>query len=327
MWLIILAFASTQFSDVPPTHTAYPAVQYLVENNIIKGNENNQFLPDTALTRAEALKISLLAGNINPLSEGNATTPFNDIPVDHWAVPFINYAVEHQVIKGYEDQTFRPNQVVSRAEGIKILFNAFQITPSASAEASYSDIKSDNWFFPYANYLAKAKLWPTIPPIFDQNKPLTRGEMAELAYALIIRNQALATPLIPIWAALLAILLWSISAYFSIDWWRRALPKKRTAQLFGAILTAPISSLLISLKALIPQITIYEHAASSEDSHLHPIKALLTPRKIGLEIYQYMVVKSLAIIKFCFVFFINYLLFHILTISYHSYFYRFTFNF
>lgn len=326
MWLIALAFASTQFVDLPPTHTAYPAVQYLVEQKIISGYDNNTFLPNQPLTRAEALKISLLASGITP-TQIAATIPFADIETGHWSVPFISYAIENQIVKGYEDNTFRPNQSVSRAEGIKILFSAFQITPPTTQEVIFSDVKSDEWFFPYANYLAKARLWPTTPPLLEPNKTFSRSEMAQLAYQLIQQRTAKSTPIIPIWAAVLGVLLWSITSYASLVWWRKLLPKKPREQLIFAILTGPISSMLYSVSTLIPQITIYEHAAGHEDSHLHPIKALLTPRKIGLEIYQYLVVKSLHIVKFCLLFLVNFLLAHILMISYYSYMYRHSFTF
>lgn len=326
MWFITLAFASIQFVDLPPTHTAYPAVQYLVEHNILKGNENNQFLPDAALTRAEALKIALLAHGTNP-PPANTPLTFTDIETDHWSVPFIKYALEKAIVRGYEDQTFRPNQTVSRAEGIKILLSAFEIKPSPTDTNTYSDVTADNWFFPYAHYLEQTKLWQTPSPLFEPNKPLTRGEMAQLAYQLILQTNAKSTPIIPVWAAIIAILLWTLTSYISLPWWRTLFPQKHRRQLIGAILTGPVSSLLATLKELIPKITIYEHAASNEDSHLHPIKALLTPRKIGLELYQYLVVKCFYLVKLSFLFLINFFLAHILIISYYSYLYRYSFTF
>ncbi|MBI4836765.1 MAG: S-layer homology domain-containing protein [Candidatus Abawacabacteria bacterium] len=326
MWFITLAFASTQFVDLPPINSAYPAVQYLVEQNVIKGYENNQFLPDRQVTRAEALKIALL-GSKRQIPTETSVLSFTDIPSEHWGKPFISFAISEKLVRGYDDNTFRPDQSISRAEVVKVLFNAFQIQVPDTKEATFSDVKEDHWFFPYARYLVEHRLWPNNLPLFEPNRALTRAEMATLTYYLMIQQVAQKAPLIPLWALLLALILWGITAYYSLNLWHKLLPKHPQSRVIGAILTGPISSIIQSIIALIPKITIYEHASGSEDSHLHPIKALLTPRKIGLELYQYLVVKSPALVKTAFIFLINFILGHILLISYYSYFYKYSFIF
>jgi len=325
MWFVILAFASTQFSDLPPTHTAYPAVQYLVEQGVIKGYDNNEFQPNRVLTRAEALKIALLASK-RDTSKQNGQANFTDVAKDSWVYPFVSYAVDQKIINGYDNNTFRPDQTVSRAEGVKILFNAFQIPLTKSSEPTFSDVKADDWFFPYAHYLVQHKLWPANPPLFQPSTALTRGDMAQIAYQLAIQTTARNTPLIPLWALVLLVFLWSVTTHESMLFWRKLLPQKKQWQIALSVLTAPLASSIYSIINLMPHITVHEHASSSEDSHLHPMKALLTPRKIGLELYQYLLVKSSFLIKASLVFLVNFLLIHVLIVSYYSYFYKYSFN-
>lgn len=325
MWFVILALASTQFSDLPPTHTAYPAVQYLVDHQILKGYDNNEFQPDRALTRAEALKIALLASK-RDITKRSTQANFTDIANDNWVYPFVSYAVEQKIVNGYEDNTFRPDQTVSRSEGVKILFKAFQIPLTASKALTFSDVKADDWFFPYAYYLVQHKLWPANPPLFQPTTPLTRGDMAQIAYQLAIQTAAQNIPLIPIWALILLIFLWAITTYESLFFWKKLLPQQKQWQIILSIVTAPLASAIHSIINLMPNITVHEHASSDEDSHLHPMKALLTPRKIGLELYQYLLVKSSFLIKASLVFLVNFLLIHVLIVSYYSYFYKYSFN-
>lgn len=318
MWFIALAIASTtQFTDLPPNHIAFPAVQYLVEHNVIRGYEDNTFLPDRVLTRAEALKISLLASDNPPTSSPD--TGLTDVPTDSWFKPYIDTAVQQGIIKGYEDHTFRPNQNISRAEGIKILFSSFEIKLPTTAHSAYSDIKSDNWFYPYASLLQDKMLWDPATVLFEPNKGLTRAEIATLAYKLAVRKEATTLPIIPIWALLLAVLLWSISSFISVRLWKQLI-KNRNLIWIISIGTAPISSAIYVLLGLLPKIVIRH--TDTEEPHKNPIYVLLKPRKLWLEFFQYFASRLRPIGLASLVFLINFLLGYILLITYYTYLYR-----
>lgn len=81
------------------------------------------------------------------------STDFSDLPPDHFAYEAVKFLRENGVISGYSDNTFRPGQLVNRAEAIKIII-APLITPEQLAEAteaasSFEDIPSDAWYKPY----------------------------------------------------------------------------------------------------------------------------------------------------------------------------------
>ena len=41
---------------------------------------------------------------------------FTDLPDDHWAINYITDLTEKQVVNGYPDGTFRPEETISRGE-------------------------------------------------------------------------------------------------------------------------------------------------------------------------------------------------------------------
>ena len=58
--LLLPAFASAQsFKDVPASHPAYAAVEYLKSANIVSGYPDGTFQPNRPVNRAEALKLIL----------------------------------------------------------------------------------------------------------------------------------------------------------------------------------------------------------------------------------------------------------------------------
>lgn len=322
MFLIALAFASTQFVDLPSNHSAYPAVQYLVEKNIIKGYDNNMFLPDRGLTRAEALKIILLSA-AKPVANFQQTLSFSDISSDHWAYAFIAYGVQNNIVKGYDDNTFRPDQPITRAEGIKILFSAFGMAPDTSPTQAYSDISTEHWFFPYASTLMKKKLWQDDSPLFEPNRVMSRQDIAKLAYQFILREEAVHIPIMPLWVPFLMLALWLITAWIASHFWVQIFQTNRRAVLILSLLTGPISSIIYSILLLIPKITIRQSDIATE--HKNPFNILLRPRKLGVEIYQYIASRSRGIILAGVVFLLDFLLGHLIIITYHTYLYKISF--
>lgn len=91
---------------------------------IINGIDGN-FKPYDSLTRAQAVTI---LGRILPLSAKeyniNAVDE-NDIP--QWADEHFKKLVTNNIIKGYEDNTLRPNQNVTRAEAAMIIYNTMSV--------------------------------------------------------------------------------------------------------------------------------------------------------------------------------------------------------
>ena len=78
---------------------------------------SNSFRPDDSITRAEFVKIVNRVFNFTEATDTN----FSDVNVNDWFYNEISIAVNSGYIDGYEDNTFKPNDKISRQEVAKII--------------------------------------------------------------------------------------------------------------------------------------------------------------------------------------------------------------
>jgi len=95
----------------------YPAWK----EGIIKGYSDSVFAPGKNITRAEALKISLLAFGVE-VPDTSTEWAFSDT-VGHWAISYINQAYLDYIVSGKTDDLFYPDDYITRAEAAKIINN------------------------------------------------------------------------------------------------------------------------------------------------------------------------------------------------------------
>lgn len=74
------------------------------------------------------------------------TTSFTDID-GHWAKDTIIKWENEGIINGYDDNTFRPDSSVTRAEFAKIITLAFDLKKAETID--YSDVDIQKWYYPY----------------------------------------------------------------------------------------------------------------------------------------------------------------------------------
>ncbi len=91
--------------------------------NIVSGYEGGVFSPARNITRAEATSVMVKSYGL-PVSL-KSTSVFNDVTVD-WQKQYVNTAYNYDLVSGYEDNTFRPNNSLTRAEAAKLVCNALE---------------------------------------------------------------------------------------------------------------------------------------------------------------------------------------------------------
>lgn len=79
---------------------------------------------------------------------------FTDVPQTHKNAEAIYYLQKENIIKGYGDNTFKPDAKVNRAEFLKIILEGSDIELNVSEYTKFSDINENAW---YAPYVKKAK--------------------------------------------------------------------------------------------------------------------------------------------------------------------------
>ncbi|MDB9524847.1 S-layer homology domain-containing protein [Oscillatoria sp. CS-180] len=77
----------------------------------------------------------------------DAQTTYPDVPADYWAQPFIQQLSDADILAGYLDGTFRPEQAMDRDEYAAVIRQAFEAEPVRSIpEAStFEDVPENYW--------------------------------------------------------------------------------------------------------------------------------------------------------------------------------------
>lgn len=78
------------------------------------------------------------------------TVSFSDVPNTHDNYVAINYIREEGIAKGYEDGTFKPENILNRAEAMKFVLESIKASlPETATEVSFSDVSLNDWFIKY----------------------------------------------------------------------------------------------------------------------------------------------------------------------------------
>ncbi len=73
---------------------------------------------------------------------------FTDIPKNHKHYKATKYLYGIDVIEGYQDGSYKPNQVVSRTEALKFILEANK-SNLITRDLPFTDINEDDWYIPY----------------------------------------------------------------------------------------------------------------------------------------------------------------------------------
>lgn len=130
---ILSSYANAAFTDISSQELLQTA-NILKSLKIMQGDSSTTFAPSRNLTRAEFSKLLVTMLGITDVSAYRNYTIFPDVPSTHWAAGYINAAVRHpdlqkkNIIKGYADGTFKPNNTINYGEACTMLLLALGYT-------------------------------------------------------------------------------------------------------------------------------------------------------------------------------------------------------
>lgn len=138
--IIILTFCivsvsyATNFSDTS-NHWAETYINRWSQEGIINGYEDGTFKPNNNITRAEY--ITMIVRIFKPTDTIDATS-YSDVDSSAWYYDSLSKACAMEIIKGYEDNTVRPNANITRQEAMVILNRILKLNTS-SGEVVFAD--------------------------------------------------------------------------------------------------------------------------------------------------------------------------------------------
>lgn len=122
------------FADVGPSHWALRAVRALAAKQVVKGMENEQFIPSRSMARAEFTAMLVRALRL-PTGE-EAAVPFGDVPADTWYAGDVAAAYAAGIVNGKSSSAFEPNAAMTRSEMAVMLMRAYRHSTVADKAAN-----------------------------------------------------------------------------------------------------------------------------------------------------------------------------------------------
>lgn len=174
------------FQDVRNQDWFASYVAQLEEGDIINTNTAN-FYPNRSITRAELAKMVVKSAQYKgklPIAMVSSEPVFCDVAGDNWAHEFVTI-LANKGINGVSDtvcnlrKKFLPNQPVTRAEALKIMFAVYGI--NVSGNSTFADVSQSSWFNSYVATAARLNLVNGYSDhTFRPNGLLTRAEMSKV---------------------------------------------------------------------------------------------------------------------------------------------------
>lgn len=134
-------------------------VRFLYDLGIF--DEKVDMQPEEELTRGQL--VMLLVQMIGFPGGVNVDNTFTDISVDHPYYYYISVACDLQIITGFEDNTFRPDEKVSYFQALKMIVGLLGYAERAEKLGGY----------PSGYYQQAARLKIAVPGTIDGNAPIT----------------------------------------------------------------------------------------------------------------------------------------------------------
>ena len=143
-------YAMGQGAPVRPSETVLPQnkeelsktyeMGILNQNGIIVGDPDGDLREGDEITRAEFAAVLCRAMGCENETENNDLKQknyFPDVPAEHWAAGYVNFAYENGAISGFPDGNFYPEQKVTNEQVIKMLIGAWGYGDEAEKNGGY----------------------------------------------------------------------------------------------------------------------------------------------------------------------------------------------
>ncbi len=199
--LTMMFNAAFAYPDVESNYWAAKEINELSEQGVLVGYPDGTFQPDELVTRAEFAAMAIRALGQEHAQVAQPVT-FTDIDTDFWAYDFIQKALFFDLISA-KDDSFRPEDPVSRAEAIMVATNALSDRDISYAKAreilarKYVDMNTltEEAIINYgkAEIFELIVVQPTMAQArIEANRAATRAECAVILYNM--KEQAKSNP-------------------------------------------------------------------------------------------------------------------------------------
>ncbi|MCH4167110.1 MAG: S-layer homology domain-containing protein [Megasphaera sp.] len=189
---VFAAGTTTGLTDIN-TYWGKAAIEYFYNNHYISGS-NGQFKPNEDITRES---VAAIINNMIGEDATVVTTDFTDVK-GRWSERAIASLVDKQIMKGYSNNTFRPQQKLTREEFAVIAYNYMNykgLTTSDTATPFADESKISPWAKKAVDAMSAAGYMKGgAKNTFNPKNDITRGEAVNVLYRMVSGGTKDTTP-------------------------------------------------------------------------------------------------------------------------------------
>ena len=177
-FFLTLLFPLAHAEDVLPypdevkEHEYSEAIKSLIDLDILRGYPDGSYGLDLSINRAEFLTLLMRTRYSEQTPDFENAECFDDIAPGQWYTEHICYAKDQNIVEGYPDGNFRPEQDINLVEMLKVSALSFD----------HELEESEPW---YQSSLDFAEAQSLLPEDFTPDHIVSRALMAEHLHRLI----------------------------------------------------------------------------------------------------------------------------------------------
>ena len=255
------------FVDVPVTHPQYQAIIALQRDGVLSGYEDGTFKPERIVTRAEMVKLALNGAGTFVELDNFVTPDFSDVSEDDWFAPYVATAVSESIVRGFDDNTFKPNQAVNRVEALKMILTAQKLELPLAGEQIYKDVSPESWYAPYVRFVHDNNLLTVESDVFERDQGMRRKNIAEILYKLEKLESVGTLSCWPLRMLLPLAFLWALLFCLNLVQIKKLKLENKPLHFVIAILLAPLTALFYAFLGL-----EFEKLVTRQENSYHPSK-------------------------------------------------------
>lgn len=133
--------SQSAFTDVAPGEWYTDAINWAAANRIVDGVGNGKFAPNDPITRAQMcamieryLTLYKKAWKVTLPETGSVSVMVDENAIPAYALAAVKQCQRHGLVNGFEDGTFRPNELSTRAQVAAVIYRMSYLVQSAKPD-------------------------------------------------------------------------------------------------------------------------------------------------------------------------------------------------
>jgi hypothetical protein len=167
------------------------ALDWAAHVEVVSGFPDDTYRPKDGVNRAQA--VSML-WEMNGAPTGATQHGFSDVPAGAWYEAALNWALDNDIVMGFPDDTFRPKNVVNRAQFSMMAWNAADGVDDSPAHG-FPDVPPGAWYEAGVDWIDEFEIMTGFPDeTYRPKNPLNRAQIVNALHQVALDQDAWTDP-------------------------------------------------------------------------------------------------------------------------------------